>query len=308
MNKKFLEIVARQTELAMKVAAGKASDEEIAELKKLTTAVKAATEPTEPAKTTLKTMTLAEYKEWHDGAVKVVEEKGDSELLAIVKRNLAAVKSQDVTDSEGVVAVEVPLEKSEEDKIAALEARIAELEAKGADTDTDTDTDADADADADSDADADTDADDTNKGDKPTAQALALEAIDTLLVKYEKIKKLIESGSLTRDEIDEIWEGDWRLKDVIVQGAEILKKTIELKEAIETCTIELEKLAKEEDDTDGDTDDDGEGDGEEGAGEPEGTSKGDEPSPWLSGGDMSPRASADEQLAAINKNKNKHGY
>ncbi len=287
MNKKFLKIVKRQSELAVKAADGTASEAEKTELKKLTAAVEAATAPEQDVpETTLKTMKLSDFRAWHEKAVKDIEDGGDDKLLALVKRNIAAVKDQAVTDPEGIVAVEIPIEKSESDRIKALETRIAELEDKG---------------EIEPVVPADGDAAPTGKADKPTAQALAMEAVDTLLVRYTKLKAVIESGSFSKDDIEDLW-GDWSLKDVIASAAAIMTKAEEMKGAVEAVMPTLEKLAKKEED-EGDPDPKAVPDPPPA---PEGTQKSD--SKWLSGGDMAPQATAEQQAAAIKANKEKHGY
>jgi len=296
MTKQFLQAVKRQTTLAAKVASGEATTEEKAELEKLNAAIKAATSDGDDSstETTLKAMPLADFKAWHDQAVKAVED-GKIELLPLIKRNLAAVKQQGVTDSDGIVAVEMPVEKSAEDVISALEARIAALESAGTETP----------------------AEETDKGDKPTAQALALEAIDTLLAKYGKLKASIEAGSFSKDELASAFDGDWALKDLISDAAAVMAKAEELKAAIEDVVPEMEKLDKGgpedgeegsedegsgdegEESSDGDSDDEGAGEGAEKSGASEA---------WSGGRDLAPVATAEEQAQAIKAAKEKHGF
>lgn len=313
MTKKFLEIVKRQTVLAAKAASGDATPEELTELQRLNVAVKAATEPTDSKlDTTLKTMTLADFRVWHEKAVKAIED-GDDTLLSVVKRNLAAVKDQGKTKSDDVVAVEMPVEKSDADVVVDLQQRIADLEAK-------------AEADPASTEDEEVD---TDKGDKPTAQALAMEAIDTLLAKYTKLKALVDAGTFSKDELDSIFDGDWSLKDIIRDSAAIMAKADEMKAAVEALMPELEKLDKAEGE-DGEAGEAGDGD-EAGEGEAEGEGKdgagekGDEadgeadgegkdgtekngPTNWASGLDIAPRCSAEEQHQDLKKRKEKFGY
>lgn len=310
MTKKFLEIVKRQTALAAKAADGKATAEELAELQKLNVAIKAATDPVDQkVDTTLKTMTLAEFREWHEKAVKAIEDgEADDSLLAVVKRNLSAVKGQGKTQSDDIVAVEMPVEKTDSDRVAALEQRIADLEAKRDETPA-----------------PDADADDAEKGDKPTAQALAMEAIDTLLAKYTKLKSLIDAGTFSKGDLNDLFDGDWSLKDIISDAAAIMAKAEEMKTAVEALMPELEKLDKAEDgegdgddgDAEGDKPEDedaSDGDAEGGDADAEGgddkkdaAEKG-EPSNWASGMDVAPRQSAEAQHQAIKERKEKFGY
>jgi hypothetical protein len=308
--KKFMEVVKRQTELAAKSAAGTATKEEIAELTKLNAVVKAATEPAPAPSTKLTTMTLAAFREWHEKAVKSLEDGvADVELLAVVKRNIAAVKDQGKTLADDIVAVEMPVEKQEADKVAALEARIAELEAKAAKPAADP---APAAAPAPDPAKADDAAKANGKAtDKPVSQALAMEAIDTLLAKYTKIKSLIDSGSLARKDLEELWS-DYDLKRTIEQAVAIMAKADELKAMAAAVLPELEKLEKlEAPEKSGEGDApaaDGDGEAADG-GEP--TEKGDAPKPgsrWESGLDLAPVATAKEQAAAIKAQKSKFGF
>jgi len=328
MTKKFLQIVARHKALAQKAAAGKADEKELAELEKLSKAIDAAvgTDDSAPAETTLMTMSLKEYQEWHETAVKSIEAgEADEKLLALVKRNLAAVKAQKKTKSDELVAVEMPVAKSAEDKFTALEDRIAELEAKLKAKD---EGDSSGKPTDDDDAGEDDGEPSSKQDGKSTAQALAMEAIDALLEKYGKIKALVDSGSLTKESMRDLYEGDWQLKDILSQAAAIMAKADELKSALEACLPELEKLAKAEgpEDEDGDGEGDGEGD-EDGAGDDEGdgegeggeggeeeASKGDGEDgnkvseAWSMGTDLSPKIEPEEHAKEIQKaSKNRTG-
>lgn len=322
MTKKFLEIVKRQTVLAAKAAGGDATPEELTELTKLNVAIKAATEPTDAKiDTTLKIMTLADFRVWHEKAVKAIED-GDDSLLGVVKRNLAAVKDQGKTLADDIVAVEMPIEKSDADVVADLQQRIADLEAK-AEADPKPSEDGEEDEDGDGEGDA-------EKGDKPIAQALAMEAIDTLLAKYTKLKALVDAGTFSKTDLDDIFDGDWSLKDIIRDSAAIMAKTDEMKAAVEALMPELEKLDKAEDgegDGDGEAGDSAEGDGSDAegkdkGGDGEGDDKGDAdaegegkdgaeksgPTAWASGLDIAPKRTAEEQHQDLQKKKENFGY
>lgn len=306
MKKNFMQIVSRQATLAAKAAIGKASAEELTELARLSKAIQEATGTADkPATTTLTTMTLAAYQVWHEAAMKSIEDGvADESLLPLVKRNLAAVKTQAKTKAEDVVAVEIPVAKTDADVMAVLEQRIAVLEARLAGKDTAAD--AVTDAGNGTDAAAGKAVDDARKADKPVSQALAMEAIETLLAKYEKIKGLLSSGTMTRDNVQELCDGDYALKEIILQSARVMAKAEELKAALAACLPAMEKLAKDEADaaadTDGETGGDagGETDGDDGDSE---TVKGDDCAPigsaWRSGGDLAPRISPEKHTAAI---------
>jgi hypothetical protein len=307
--KKFMEVVKRQTELAAKAAAGTATKDELAELTKLNAVVKAAMLPTQKSATTLVTMTLAAFREWHEKTVKQLEEgDADVSLLALVKRNVEAVKAQGKTKADDVVAVELPVEKTDADKVEALEQRIADLEAKL----TGKAAGGSAKPDAPPPAEGGTP---PAGGGKPTAQALAMEAVDTLLAKYAKLKQLVDAGTFSKDELCNIFDGDWQLKDIISQAAAVMAKAEELKKAAEETLAELQKL----DDSEGaDGTEGGDADGTEGGKDgknADGTQKaaggkpatGGKPSRWTSGLDMAPEATAREQAAAIKAAKAKRG-
>jgi len=304
MKKKFMELVKRQTVLAAKAASGTASKVEVAELAKITTAIKAATDDDNDTQaTTLTTMTLTEFRTWHDKAVKAIED-GDAELLPLVKKNLASIKTQAKTDGEDIVAVEMPVEKSETDRIAELEARIKALESEDEDGDTGGEGDDPEGAAA------------ASKEAKPTAQALALEAIDTLLAKYEEVKTAIEAGGVTKEQLDAMWD-DWLLKDAIRTSAAIMAKCEELKTCVTDVMPVLEKLDDGEDGGDGDGDggdgdggdgeeDDAGGEGDGGDGGENDVNKSGPSSAWLGGRDLAAKnQTPEEQVAAIKAAKEK---
>ncbi|MEN6370224.1 MAG: hypothetical protein ABFD77_11100 [Thermotogota bacterium] len=318
--KKFLEIVKRQTVLASKAASGKATKEELEELSKLNKAVEAATSAPKVAKTKLTTMTLAKYREWHDTTMKQIEAgDSDADLLAVVKRNLAAVKEQAKTKSDDIVAVELPVEKTEDEKYTALMDRIAALEEKLSEKDNATEPAGGKKPDG-GDAPATGEGDKSNKADKPVSQALAMEAVDALLARYTKLKASVDSGSLTKQDLESLWS-DYELKRAIEQAAAIMAKSEKLAEMAEAVLPGLKKLAAAEDDKGGEGEGgkDGEGDGDGDAGDDagDGTNKGKDstnkgsgaktPSRWESGLDLAPTATAKQQAAAIKRNKDKNG-
>jgi len=301
MNKKFLETVKRQSELAEKAAAGNASDVELKELAKLTEAIKAATAPSPKNTTTLKTMTLAEFKTWHDD---IMAKDVDAETLKLVKRNIEAVHDQGVTTPDSIVAVEMPVEKSRDDIIEELEGRIAELESKSND-DPPAQPEEPASGEGDGEEDGDGEGEPTSKEEKPTAQALGIEAIDTLLAKYTALKSKLEAGALTKEDIECMYEGEWQLKDAIAQAVAIMAKAEELIKMVGEIKPEFERLAKdievpEGDDPDSDQDDDQD--------PPEPAEKGAPQSAWMSGIDLAPSATAEDAKKDIQEKKKRFNY
>jgi len=322
MNKTFMKVVKRQAELAAKAAHGEATAGELAELSKLTAAIQAATNTDEGATTTeLKTMTLAEYQQWHEKAIKSIEDgQADSTMLALVKRNLAAVKTQGKSKSDDVIAVEMPVEKTEPDRMAALEQRLADVETKLAPLSEAKQNELPATAPA------------TGAAlNKPISSALAMEAIDTMLAKYAQVKTMIESGNMDAKKLYEIWGNDWDLKHIIEQACTVMAKSAELNKASESVIPALEKMSKEEPvATPTPTPTPATGDApatEEPAAQvapqntpetpaPEGDKPNGEPaekgapqvSRWQSGLDIAPSSSAKDQHKAIKANTKRYGY
>lgn len=302
--KKFLEIVKRQTVLAEKAATGSATAEELVELAKLNATIKQVTEPeVDTSPTDLTTMTLAEFQTWHEDAVKQLEAgTGDASLLAVVKRNLAAVKKQGKTKADDIVAVEIPVAKTAEDKLAEMEKRLKALEEKNA-------APAPAPAAPEGDAAVATEADKAT-GKKPVSQALAMEAVETLLDKYIKLKSVVESGSFTKEELNNLMGGDWELKDIIRSAASVMQKAGDLQAAMSAVMPELEKLAAAETaaaaapeggaEPEVETDDDA----DLAAGVESDTAK----SAWESGKDIAPVETAEQQASEISKRKKEYGY
>lgn len=121
------KILRRQTELVGKISKGDATEEEKKELKELVTALEALTDSSkvDVGRTKLTTMTLADFKQY---AEKETREAGlDPKRLALLKRNIESVKEQAVTDKDAVVAVEVATEKTDRDKLNALEGKMDEI-------------------------------------------------------------------------------------------------------------------------------------------------------------------------------------
>lgn len=137
VTQKLEEMVRRQNVLTKKLLYGKVDDAETEELQQLTEAIEAATAPAPAAaaKTTMRVMTLGEFQESADA---LMNGQPSPEELAVLKRNLSCIKDQGVTLADGAVAVEILVEMTAEEKIAALTKRVAELEAKGFDRRTNT--------------------------------------------------------------------------------------------------------------------------------------------------------------------------
>ena len=238
ITEKLLEFVKRQTLLAAKIEAGTATPEERAELIKINKAISAAVNPQKADQNiVITTMRVDEFKTHVGAELEALKTAADADRLALLQSNIASVKAQGKTLDEDIVGVQVFTEKSSDDRIAALEATVTDLSDK-------------------------LQAAETGKQEKPTAQAMAMEAIETLMSRMEAAKTKIEAGSLTRQDLNDMWDGDWDLREALSQAAAIMTKAEELFKTLSVIVPAWEVLAKDEDgDGEGDA---GEGDAAEG--------------------------------------------
>jgi hypothetical protein len=313
MNEKLMKIMKRQGELALKAASGEITDEEKSELEELNAAIEALTskdngdEPTE-----LTTMTVAEFKEH------VAAEQAKSDLdparLSVLKRNIESVRKQGKTEDGDVVAVEVLVEQTAEDRMDAIEEKLDQVlsalkSAPAFDGRTGTgigEEDGDA-GDGDGgdgdggDGDGDGDAGDTNKGDgdAPTATALANEALDAIITRFQSVKDRLANGeAFTVEELYKMWPG-YELRELLEGAIEVMSKLDQAKALIEEVTPALKALDK--DGGDGDADDGGDGDADDGGDGDAGDGDGDGVSKWAGGGDLSPRQGAGDEYRELKK-------
>lgn len=297
MNKKLLEIMKRQGELASKAATEKLTDEEKEELSKIKKAIEAMTNPSiEIGKTTLAVMSLAEFKK-HVG-----EEQNKADLdpgrLSLLKRNLESVKKQGKTKADDSVAVEVFEQQSSDDRIDGIESKLDEVLGVLKTFDGRTNTGVVGDGTNGSPAGAATsdDADPTSaaaKGDSPTSEALAKEAIDSIIKRFQALKdKITNNEEFTVKELDEVWPG-WELREMIAATAEVLAKLDEAKKLVEEVSPKLNELSKL--DNAGDNASDKPGSKNKSDEEPEDVSK------WASGCDMAPSSNATDSFKMLKK-------
>lgn len=293
--KKLRELMERQSRLTAKMLAGNISADEKAQLARLTKTIENANKPhVVTRKTSLKTMTLSEFKKY---VTEMSSGDCDADELAILKRNIDAVKEQGASSPDDVVAVEFLAQEKAEDVIAQLQERIAALEASSsATTKEDEDTDGDGETDPDEDGDT-VGEEETEKSEKPTAMALAMEAIDTILANMTELKKKFEAGDVTLEEINKIWP-QWEIRNLVDAAASIMTKVDTMKSMAE----ELDPLVKslsgdDENEEDENSDSDASGDEAEdstddssdsGEGETVDKSAADAVAAFLSGRDMAP--------------------
>lgn len=280
MNKKLRKTLERQSQLTAKMMEGTITDDEKSELKKLNISIQKSTKPhVLKRKTTLKTIKLSDFQAYVEDVMKSDEPNADD--LALAKRNITAVKGQDVTDPEGIVAIEVFVKEDPVDAIKRLEQRIAELEAKAdnapSDDDNNTESSGDDGDNVDTGADQGDDGDDSGDNEPqegepaskeemaaPTALALALEALDSIINKITMLKVKFESNDITLDEVYKAWP-DWEVKELVEGAASILAKIDSYKTLIEELTPKVNKLknpdsSADADNTDGADSSDGSGD------------------------------------------------
>lgn len=285
MNVTLRKKLRRQSELAAKALAGELSEIEKAELGTLTAAIKTAMDPPVIAmKTKLTTMTLAEFKTWADGVMG--GDGASADELALVKRNVEAVKSQGKTAAGDIVAVEMAIETSAAEGISALEDRIVMLEQKLSDT-----------AKGQNDQTGDEPSElPFAKLDAPTTMALALEAMDAVMRHVGELKAKFDAGTVTIDDVEKLWP-NWDLRNVIEAATSVMAKLDETKALVSEVLPKVEKLKSDDSagdgagDADGDADGAGDADGDgDGAGDADDDSAGDVvKTAFFSGGDVSPK-------------------
>lgn len=228
ITEKLLEYVKRQTLLSAKIADNTATPDERTEFSRINAAIKAATEPqTVEAKTLVTTMRLDEFQKHVESEMGALEKTPDADRLALLQRNIASVKSQGKTLAEDIVGVEIMTRKTSDDRIAALEATVADLSAKLAEAATT-----------------------AEKAEAPTAHAMAMEAMVAMMSRMEALKSKVDSGSLTVEDLQMAWEGTWDIRDALRQAAAIMAKAEELHKSLSVVVPAWEVLAKGTDETD----------------------------------------------------------
>lgn len=296
MNKKLQKAMRRQTELTAKLMAGNITKEEKTELSTVNAQIKKAIEPHKVTqKTNLTTMKLSEFREWVE---KLTNGDPSADELAIIKYNLEQIKGQGVTDPDGIVAVQILAKETNEEAMSRLEARVAELEERLSEGGVQS-----KDANGDSDQ-FDSSKDDKNKteGESPTAMALAIEALDATIKRFQLLRQKFEEGNVTLDDVYNSWP-EYEIREIVASSAQILSKFDDLKTLLDEVVPKL-KVAQEEadkedeqeenssgddsaEDKPGDDSENEDGDEDEGD-EEKNTEKSDDLKRFLSGQDMSP--------------------
>jgi uncharacterized coiled-coil protein SlyX len=129
ITKNLMEYMKRQNALAAKVADGSATDDDRAELRKLTDVLRAATGDHEPqCKTELVALSADEAKKYVETEAAEAEAAMDPDRLALLKRNLAEIKRQKEAGAD-VFAIQRAVAKAD-DGVAELSARVDKLESK----------------------------------------------------------------------------------------------------------------------------------------------------------------------------------
>ncbi|MCK9629820.1 MAG: hypothetical protein M0R37_14665 [Bacteroidales bacterium] len=296
--KKLHEITKRQRALTEKALAGTITPAEREELTRIGKAVEEATAPAPASRVVPMNMTLADFRK-HAEAV-LSAEAPSADAVALLKRNLEAIKAQGKSADTDTVAVDVELADepaAPADPLAALAARVAVLEAGGVDKSFDgrtrtgvrvapAVTPAAAAPDPAIDlgtaaappvaappaapAAAPVDKAFPDTGAPPTTppapsppttaapaqaapgtqttgsifQSMGLEALDTLLARYNEIRNRMSDGSITRADVDRLWEGQWPLRSIIDDSMAVLAKCDTIKAAIDGVLPALRKAAE----------------------------------------------------------------
>lgn len=255
ITKKLEEMVRRQSALTAKMIDGTATDAEKVELRTLTDALAKATSP-EPhqvrGRTTLRTVKLAAFRAEADALL-----AGDPtpDQLAVLKRNMAAVKDQAVTDPEGLVAVEALVELTDKDRLAEIEQRLKAAEARlseGFDGRTRTGLALPADEEPAAKPDPKAQAAAAGgegtqakaDGDTSIATQLATEAVDSLITRFTALREKIAAGTLKIDDVRNAWQGDWELRSLIEGAVAVLSKVDQVAALIKEVQPALEALDK----------------------------------------------------------------
>lgn len=205
---KLTQVTNRLGALVNKLTAGTATEEEKAEAKKLQAALEAAAKATEaPPKIT---MTLAEFQKLAEAEMAELGKAMDADRLALLKRNIAAVKLQGKTAPDDVVEIET---KAEVPIVEDLEARAAALEAKasfdGRTTSGVRETPVEAPV-------KDKDPPAEEEFDKASvSQQLAVEALDALTGKVASLRVAVQAGTMTHSQYNDMFDGWWTLQDAV---------------------------------------------------------------------------------------------
>lgn len=247
LTKRLTKIMRRQSVLVGKIMDGTVTDEEKAELEKITKTVEAATGETaiEIGKTSLTTMKLSEFKDHIEALEAEMGEELNPQQVALMRKNIQAVKNQGKTDPEDIVAVEILEDTSSSEaseRIKALEQVVADLTAKveaGFDGRTQTGV-----VDGKPGEESSQEEGDSESTEKSVAQTLASEGLEALIARFEKVKEKVAGGTLTKEDLEALWENQWDIKSMLDGSMAIMIKIANAKELIEGIVPELKKLSE----------------------------------------------------------------
>jgi hypothetical protein len=77
-------------------------------------------------------------------------------------------------------------------------------------------------------------------------QAMGTEAMDALIARYTETRNRMADGSITREDVERLWENQWPLRDIVNQSIAVLAKADTLKAAIDGVLPALRKAAEAE--------------------------------------------------------------
>jgi len=252
-TEKLKKMVRRQATLVGKEKEGLTPEEKV-ELDKLNTAILAATqEPAvEKSVTRLTTMNQEEFAKYLEEQTQTAT---DIASISLLKRNVLAVQAQKAEGKE-VFAIELPVEKTDDDKFSDLLGRIASLEAKLDKGSEETPAAGEEDGNEAGDPPPAAPEDSINKS---IATELGAEAMDALISRFTKLKEKMDSGTITSADVDVAFDSQWEMRRFIELAAALVTKTAEIQALVEPIVAGLKKLNPElaettaEGDTEGDT-------------------------------------------------------
>jgi len=191
------------------------------------------------SKTKLVVMTAEDFRKHAEAEVSALEKAFDQDRYDALSKSYEAAKSTEDGKEIPVLVVEEP---SMDDRLNALAAAKAQADDKPKDEPAAADPAVEA-------------ADPAKKAEPKVAAQLAIEAMDSLIGKYQELKAKIEAGTLTRLEADTMFQNEWQIKDVIASGAAICAKAETFKALVDEIHPALEKIEKADgDEADGDDD------------------------------------------------------
>jgi len=186
--------------------------------------------------TVIQTMTLGEFRKYQEAELSAIEASKDADRLALLKRAIEFVKESGATDDDAKVVVEVRKDAGGDADLSAVLERLAALEAK---------TSGAPDADADE-APADPSA--KEAGETDVTAALAVEALTAMASRMEALKAKVDSGNLTTEDVDNAFDGQWALRNLLEAAAATLAKREDAPDA-EAVKRVIDKLAPVADET-----------------------------------------------------------